>query len=445
MKLFGKEITKGRSNSKLLRRILYPNQYGRELATPMDFESLVKAYRSWIYVCSSKNSTSVASVPLKLYVAKTSRKSLRGYPTKKIMKQHDIFLREDPSLNDLQCVKKAVEIEEILEHPALELLRNVNNFYNRFTLFELTQLHQELAGNSYWYIVDDKFGIPKEIWPIFPQDLKIIPSKTKFIKGYKHLKGTSEQFFSEREIIHFKMPSPNNYYYGHSPLMAVTDAYNIGQNMNTYENALFSNMGRLEGAFETEDELSEFEFERLRKQIDTMFGGVSNVGKSPLLEKGVKYKNYGLAPKELSYLQGRKSIKEEICNAFGLNIGMLDKEANRSNSDTAMYAYMRDAIRPRLIRMQEKLNEKLMPRYDEKLFLAFDNPIPEDKEFRLKEMETHIRTAYSTVNMERAIDKEDKVPWGDKPLVSAQLLPLDKLGADKVSNTPPSDGDENVG
>lgn len=426
MKLFGFELKRNKESKDkrtVFSRLLYPWQYGRELATELDFNSLIQAYRNWVYVCANKNATAVASVPLKLYVAKQAKTKIRGYPAKSVTKEKDVFLRSNPTLNDLDCVRKAVEIEEILEHPFLQLMRNVNNFMNSFTLWEMTELYQELCGNAYWYVPTDGAGVPQEIWPMPPQNMKIVPDKEKFISGYKFMKGMKGTVFDEEDVIHFKFPDPNSYYYGKGPLAAVTDAYNIGQNMNKYENALFTNMGRLEGAFETDEEISNTEFERLKEEIKQMFSGVENAGKSPLLDKGVKYKSYGFPPKELSFIEGRKEIKESIANAYGQSLGLYDKEANRANSEMATYSFMKDAIRPRCIRIEEKLNEKMLPRYDENLFVAFDNCVPEDREYLLKERESNLKTGYSSINQELQRQGQEKVDWGDVPLLPMNLVP----------------------
>jgi len=427
MKIFGWEIKKASTSArgnKFISNLLWPWQHGDNLTPEADYGAFMKAYRGWVYVAATKNAQSAASIPLKLYVGKPSKNQIKSHPTKKITREKEAYIKSIPSLSNLSQVKKAVEIEEVLDHPILELMRNVNNFMNYFSLFELTNLYEELCGNSYWYIVENKLGVPQEIWPMPPQSIQIIPDKIKFIKGYKFVRGWDKVEFSEESVIHFKFPSPTSMYYGKGPLAAVVDAYNISQNINKYENFVFGNMGRIEGAFETDNELSQWEFDRLKEEINQSFRGIENVGKSPLLEKGVKYRAHGLAPKDLSFMQGRKAVKEEIVNAYGQSLGLYDKDATRANAEVASWTHMKDTIRPRLIRKEEKLNEKLTPKFDKKLFVAFDDPVPIDKDYRLKEKELHLKSGYSSINMERLIDNKEDVDWGDIPLVNSNMVPL---------------------
>jgi len=433
------DITKvpKKTSSRVASQLLYPNQYGEELFPESNFTSLLRAYKGWVYSCSSKNATAVASTPLRLYVGKPNTDTIRSHRTVKVDSDKVEYLKSIPSLANLPQVKLAAEIEEVLDHPMTDVLRTVNSYMNQFYLMELTDLYQELCGNAYWLIVKDNLGTPRELWPIPPDRLLVVPDKANFIKGYKF---QGHQFddvmIPEDEVVHFKFTSPTSLYYGSSPLSATTDSYNIAQSMNQYELAIFRNMGKVEGAFETEQELSQHEFDRLKEELAQSFRGLENTGKSPLLEKGVSFKNYGALPRELSYLSGRSKIKEETCNAYGQSLALWDKDATRANATVANENFMRDAIRPRLIRMEEKLNEKLTPQFDSTLFVAFDDPVPVDKDFRLKERESNLKTGYSNINMEREQDNRQPVEWGESPILNRTLVPLDSDERDDESDEP---------
>lgn len=416
------------SKNNLISSLLWNWQYNKDLSPEQDMYALVNAYRGWIYICSNKNSASVASTPLRLYATLPDTKSkIRAFDTKEISVNRKKYLFDSPSLIQKSAFRRSKNVVEILDHPFLDLINNVNGFTNRFDLFETTELFQELTGNAFWYIVPDKLGKPQEIWILQTQNTRIVPHKTKFISGYEYQKGTSNTFYNEKDVVHFKLPNPISYYYGFPPSSSVSSESNIYQKMNTYEQALFQNMGRLDGAFETEQELSDHEFDRLKAELESSYYGVHNQGKAPLLSNGIKFKPFTYLPKDMGFLEGRDKVKEMICLTYGQSLGMYDREANRNNAEVAVTTYMRDTVRPKLTRIEEKINEKIMPRYDDRLFVAYDNPIPEDREQRLKEMEIHLRTGYSNVNMERAIDNLEPVSWGDQTYIPVNYMAFEML------------------
>jgi len=384
---------------------------------PTDFHALVRSYTSWIYMCANKNATSVAQAPLRLYVAKPAKNMKLIVPTKKVEKETLDYLYSSPGITGLDQVKKAVEIEEVLEHPFLALMRNVNNFANRFDLWEHTELFQELTGNAYWYVMSNGLGVPKEVWVLPADRMRVVPGKgsEEFIKGYVYNVGTRLIPFDQSEIIHFKFASSTSMFYGMGPLAAAARTYNINQNMDVYEAALFKNMGVPSGFLQTKAKVSDDEFKAWKARWKETYGGVNKQGKIGFLDLGLEFKAGQMTPKEMSFVIGRKLTKEQIVNIFGQSLGMYDSSATRANSEMASYMYMRDTVRPRLLRIEEKLNEKLMPRFDKKLFVAFDNPVPEDQDRILKARETHLKTGTTVINEERVALGKPPVSWGDKP------------------------------
>jgi len=401
--------------------------YGREFIDPEDFTygELLRSYKSWIYVCSSKNASTVASFALKLYVAKTSKTSKLLVKTKKLNPKTKKFLYSKKMGHLDKYLSKSIEVEEVLEHPFLDLMKNVNPFMNEFELKEMTDLHEELTGNNYWYIMSNGAGIPAEIWIVPPDRMTVIPSKEEFIKEYVYRVGNQEIHFDRSEIIHFKFPSPTSAYYGYGPFSSIIHAYNINENMNRYESALFKNMARPDGVLQTEQNLNDNEFKRIKTGWNQQYGA-GKTGKTAILEKGLTYKPITFTPRELSFLAGRKLTKEEIFNAFGLPLGLFDKEANRANSEQASYTYMRDTISPRHRQQEQKINEQLLPRYDDKLFCAYENCVPEDKEFRQKVRSENVNKII-TVNEARREEGKEDVEGGDTLYVDSRLIPLGTL------------------
>ena len=409
------------SLARMARTILLPWEQGRELYYPEDYLKLIAAYKSWVYICASKNSNAVAAAPLRLYVSKKNKSTKVIVKTAKLERKKEERIRKQGNL--ISYTRKAEEIEEILEHPFLEMMKTVNPMINRFDLWDGTQCWMELTGNAYWYIYKDKMGVPQELWPLPPQYMKVVGSREKIVAGYVYRRAIEKIPFENEEIIHFKFFNPTGSLYGTGPLTAIMDSYIDDRHIREFESNLMKNQGRPEAVLQSKEAVSDVDFQRIKQRWRG--NKESKVGGTLVLESGLEYKPITFTPREMNYVVGRKLNREEIAAAFGVPMSKLTTEAvNLANAYVGEHQYMQDTIEPRLRRIEETLNEKLMPMYDENLFVAYDSVVPDDKQFELTERTANLGSYITTVNEEREKMGLDKVAWGEIPLAPAGIAPL---------------------
>lgn len=405
-------------------------------------KDLVDRYSGWVYACANKNAINCAQVPLRLYAAKPNTKTKALFPTKTLEHGTVAYLSKSPTV--AKYLAKAVEVEEVLDHPFLTLMQQVNGYMNQFDLLELMFLSQELTGNAYWYLFrEGEIGLPTEIWPLMAQFIKIVPSKETFIEYYEYMVagGIEKRRFEPENVVHFKYVSPRDAYYGLGPLQAAVVAADLSKSMNTFEVGLFLNRAQPDVALILPPEAGEPSTDAKKgmyKEWYKRFGGVKKGGGMAILHGGADLKQISLSPKDMAYLKGRKATLNEIAAIFGVPMSKLTTDnVNRSNAEAGDYSYMKDTILPRLRKVEQKLNEQLLPIYDERLFVAFDNPVPEDREYRLKEVELLLKTGYSSINEQRQIDGLEPVEWGNVPLMSMTIAPLGSVALIEPLPVPP--------
>jgi HK97 family phage portal protein len=359
---------------------------------------LLTHYRNSVYTCASKNAQAVAASPLKLYV-----NSDQPYPN----------LRKGIDTRKTKTVNK----EEIINHPFLELMKRPNGFQSWFDILEQIALYTELTGDSYLYISAGTLGVPSELWVLPSQYMRIVPSKTKFLTGY--LYGTSQAnsvALKPEEIIHFKYPNPSNLFYGMSPLRAVYSSVLRKEHYDEYENALLKNNARPDFLLIPKGRYTEEQARSLRIQWQQLYGNKYGRGKPAVASGDMDVKELGWGPKEMAYLKGHKITKSEIYCAYGVPETKGDlSAANRASAQVAEYQYMKDSIKPRLIRIENKFNNEFMPRYDSRLFVEFDNCVPQDVEMEVKKQETYLKGGVLTINEIREEMGLPPVEWGNEP------------------------------
>lgn len=400
---------------------------------PGDKRDIAKWFTSWAYVCAVTNANARAAIPTELMVAAdTKGKAYKTITTRKVNKAKRKYL---DSLSTLRpWLIKAEDVEEVTDHPYIELMQRPNPYLSEADLKYLTSLFMDLCGEAYWYIgVKDKLGVPRQIWVIPAQYIKPIPGKTlkDFISGYEYQRGNQKEILDVNDIVHFHVPNPLNDFSGFSCLRGVADAVYVNSKMFEFEEAVFENKARIGGVLETESKLSAPEVNRLQESWKK-YEGAAKTGKTVVLPPGMKYTRDAMTPDELSFIEGKRITAEEICVAFGTPKALFDPNAIRANVEGAQYTHAKYGIQPWLMRYDDTLNGDFIPIYDDtnKLFVVSQNPVPEDKDYLLRKRTADVAAGVSTINEERADDGKEPVEGGDMPLVSGMLIPLDQAVAE---------------
>jgi HK97 family phage portal protein len=337
---------------------------------------------------ASRNGSAVASTPLRLYATIGDNEAMPRvrYGTPLSKSQRDDLIKQNPARNTaaLRCANKVVEI---CEHPFLDLIANPNRFRSQFEFFEETTIFNDLTGDSYWLMDFNALGMPVSLQVLPSQYTRIVPSKTKFIKGYLFGRDSlNRQAIPSKRVIHIRRPNPKDQYYGMGCLEASIVAANQYDSMDTYETALNKNKGIPSMVVTYQGNLSRDDIPKLEAEWNRSLRGMANSGKIKVTDQGYDIKQLSVTPREMAYMQGRKWSRNEIANAFDIPISMLETEnVNKANAQAGNEQYARRAITPRLRRIEDRINHDLIPLYGEpRIFAAFDNPVPEDNEFELK-------------------------------------------------------------
>lgn len=410
-----------------------PYEWGEYLfdgKKPRTKAQFVNSYEGWVYTCIKLNFQAVGALRLRLYVAKEQKgKAFKTITTRPVERERLKQLYQRTSLDP--WLTKAVEIEEVTAHPFLDLTREVNPYHTGRDLKEFTTMFLDLTGECYWLMIKDAFGVPREIWTIPAQYIDPIfgDSLEKAIIGYLYKRGNVEIRLKPEEVVMFAYPNPKNIFTGFSCVKGVADAVYIQQQMNEFETSVFENRARVGGVIEETETISKAVVTRVKEDLTQKHTGSKQANKMMYLPRGYKYTRDVMTPAELNFIEGRKGNREEICSALDVPFGMFDPSANRAVAEAAGYQHAKIGILPRSERFSDKVNEKVLPLFDEKLFSAFDDPVPQNRELALKESVELVNAGIKSLNEDRAERGLEAVVGGEEPLVDNRRIPLSMAGA----------------
>ena len=341
---------------------------------------------------------------------------------------------------------------QIDAHPLLNLLKRPSPLQAGNEFFQSLYSFLLLSGNSYVLRTGPENGEPKELHLLRPDRVEIEPSNTTIPKSYMYkLKGQVVDKYlvdpetGASEIKHFKLWNPTDDYYGLSPIRASSadiDQHNFSAKHNVN---LLMNGARPSGAivFKPKDEvgqsvaLTESQRQQLISDLELRFQGTNNSGRAMLLEGDFDWKEMGLSPKDMDFLQLKNMSARDIAMCFGVPsqlVGIPDAQTY-SNIQEARLALYEETIIPLIKRVESDLNEYLVPLYNDRLRIQYDiDSIPAMAERRRRIYENvtgAVREGIISRNEARERLGLEPIKGGDDVFISANLFPL---GAPEESN-----------
>lgn len=270
--------------------------------------------------------------------------------------------------------------EEILHHPLLTLLNSPSPRQAGSAFMEAVVGYLLLSGNSYVEAVFDDQGTPRELHPLRPDRVKIIPGEDGSPLAYEYsVNGKScripcDPVTGESSVLHLKFFHPLNDWYGMSPVEAASQSIDQHNTVAGHNLALFQNAGRPSGAFMVPNGLSTTQRDSFRDDLERLYQGYKNAGKIVVIEGECKWQEMGLSPKDLDFIEGKNLSAREIAQAYGVPPMLVGVpgDATFANYKEARFHLWEDTIIPLLEYLVAEFNLWLVPLMDEGLRLGYD-------------------------------------------------------------------------
>ncbi len=371
----------------------------RKQRPPTAFE-LIQENVNTAYSCAMLNSNLVAKTGasgLRLYL-----QTRRGESRSKISKRGDSGQVSRKCLAHLKRsrgaqMNKAIEVEEVFDHPILDLLNNPNPDsedgvgISLYQLLDLTQLYLEVVGRCYWYTPRDGFGDrPSAIWILAAQHVREIidRSSNNVIDRYTFGAGDRIQDYQPSEIIPFRFPDLTNPYVGGiSPMRAVFEKTRLNRKVDAKSNALLSNGGLPAAMFvpSGSDVSGGVMDKQMRKRMQAQLQAKMALQQGGVMvaERAGQLVTLEWPTRDIADFETLQNSKIDICNGYQVPSGLLDPaEQSLAAMTTARAMHAENAGEPRCKRLEAALNKFYVSQWDKtgRLFLAFDSPLPDNQQ-----------------------------------------------------------------
>jgi HK97 family phage portal protein len=329
-------------------------------------------------------------------------------------------------------------VEKILKQP------NPQPAITEYVLFYITQVYLLLpSGEAFWIKERNGLGKVTELWPVPPNWVNEIPSKTyPYFKIYPQ--GNMQAGFIEvppDDMIYFKKPDITNpYLRGVGRAEGIGDEIETDEYMAKYQKRYFFNdaippmVGMMPGA----DEPTVNRTEELWQQ---KYGGLNNKHKMAWLNWDAKFELLKETYKDMDFIESRKYLRDVSNQHWSIPpelFGILEN-SNRSTIDAAYYLYTKNVLRKELKFIDDTLNRQLLPEFDSGTYLEHDNVVPEDEEFLLKKSSEGLKGGALSVNQWlRTNGFEEIGEKGEVVYIPINMVPMSLTGEPLPTNLPPA-------
>jgi HK97 family phage portal protein len=351
----------------------------------------------WVYACVKIRADSVASVPLIV-------EQLKG------------------------------ETWEIVpnNHPLQKLLDKPNSGIDSGEVKRLLVTHLDLAGNAYLLktrISNNRIG---ELWSLFPQYMRPIPSREMLIGSYEYMPDNGlRQIIPAEDIVHVSYASPDSLFFGMSPLEACGKSVDVDNKAAEWQKINMSNRGVPDGVFMFDD-LTPDQFEQVSKKVKEKH---ANNSREPWTVSKGKYQQMAYTPLEADFSNTRLHALRQICAVFGVPVDMIagQGDANLASSQTVRKSFWEDTISPLCEQIAKGLTMALAKDYGDNLRIRFDlSSVPAmqtNTGEKLLNAEKLIRLGYTLneINQHLELGLDDAGEDGNIRYVPSGLIPLSML------------------
>ncbi|AMO58121.1 portal protein [Endozoicomonas montiporae] len=308
--------------------------------------------------------------------------SIDGYSGRTITRQHALQLTAvfgcirvlSESVGMLPChlfEQKGDRKEKAVNHSLYKLLSvKPNDYMTPQEFWELLVACLCLKGNFYGYKVRT-MGKVSEILPFDPDCVEPkLDSNHKPV--YKvTFKDGSQDVLTQDQIWHVRILTLDGLT-GLSPISFARQAISLGLDTEQFGAQLFKNGAVGSGALETDDQLSDEAYKRLKEDFEARHQGMENMHKPFILEKGLKWNQITMKAEDTQFLETRKFQKDEICAIFRVPPHMIAnlEKATFSNIEHQAQSFVNYSLMPYLTRIEQRINIGLLNDKDQGRFYA---------------------------------------------------------------------------
>lgn len=366
---------------------------------------------------------------------------------RRVSKSAAAFLRGEgavrPAAKAMTYANQAEDIEEVEDHPALDLLRDPDPSTTSADFFAALYWFREVAGAAYIWTGGDK---PTGLFLLLPQFTRVILDDQQGVVGYHYGRSETDTIKvpTSQVIASRWMPDPFNPYLGVSWVDSIKgygdmeDAA-IASEIHRWRNSAQPGMIVRVNGYQP-DQMAQLAEAMKRK------GGPFEAGKVTIINgEDIEIVQPNSKPHELNYERGIIQCESAIYRAAGVPEPIWKmNDAIQSNAAHGSKVWMQQ-IYARQKAVASDLTEWLLPMFgveSGEMWFAYPNPVVEDVASKAAMVLAGFQAGVARVNEWRAVVGLDPVDDADNTLGPVRVAPVMGFPSPAPAAAPADDEEE---
>lgn len=235
-----------------------------------------------------------------------------------------------------------------------------NNYMTAQEFWELVVACLCLRGNFYAYKVKGVDTV-QELLPLDPSVVKPKFLESGEVAYEVTFRNGATDVLTQDKIWHIRTLTLDGLN-GLNPVAYARQSIALGLATEEHGARLFGNGAVTSGVLETDQQLSDEAFDRLKDQFHDNHQGLANAHKPMILEMGLNWKPVALNQEDSQFLETRKYQRDEICAIYRVPPHMVAnlERTTFSNIEHQALGFVNYALIPYLTRIESRINVGLI-------------------------------------------------------------------------------------
>ena len=299
------------------------------------------------------------------------------------------------------------------------------------SFFKTMEACRDTYGNNYALILRDADFQPEKLKILDPARVKPVMDMDSDELFYRiQPEQGGEYYIHNAHVIHVPFISTNGYM-GVNPVSVLFDTLSYAENIQKFS---ISQLNRGINATVVIEAPAQLGADQKEKAMDDLMTVYKNAGGNALmLESGLTAKTLNLSPVDTKLFEVEKITRGKVAMVYNIPPHLLGDYSDTSfaTMEQQMIEFLTLTMLPIVTAYENELNRKLLTKEDYRKKYRFkfnmDSILRADAATQADVNFKAVRSGHKLINEIRAEKGDPGVKWGNQPLISGDLVPLDYI------------------